>query len=532
MKSNKGYIASCLTLQMVVIPVLLTAGAFIVPAIAGPFLSISKSSVLGRDSVKFIYVLIAFFTSLIVGGTIGFIFSKTSKNKPDSAKIRYTAPIIPIVYALVFATLALMFSKNNYNSVWWGIYVFKNPMLFIFGFLLFFSGYHFVVPIAEIMGYSGFLLGILLHEQVSKTKIINTSTMSLKIVLSTTIAVAVLFVGISTRDIINNGIVELLYGKSTVASELTEFDLIKIAPFKENNGLAKLDKEASLKFKSFEEMPRLDGATAAYPVYAAFVEAVYEGLGDYYESNKNNHEKDIFSAFVSSNDYPLNIVRCSKTSDAYESLINGGTDIIFAAEPSKSHTEAIRAKGDEFVLTPIGYEAFVFFTNAKNSVENLTIKQIQDIYSGKIKNWKEAGGPNTSILPYQRPDNSGSQTIMQNKVMKDIKMLPPTKETYAGGMGEIINRVSGYRNAKNAIGYSFLYYSSSMIKNNQIKYISVNGIKPAPETIRNKTYPFTVPVYAVTLKSNSHKNTKKFIDWILSKEGQSLIEKTGYIPAK
>ncbi len=121
---------------------------------------------------------------------------------------------------------------------------------------------------------------------------------------------------------------------------------------------------------------------------------------------------------------------------------------------------------------------------------------------------------------------------MQNKVMKDIAMLEQTKETYAGGMGEMISQVASYKNAKNSIGYSFMYYSTEMIRNNQIKYIAIDGVKPTPETVRNKTYPFTVPVYAVTLKSNQKENVSRFIQWILSEEGQGLVERTGYVPAK
>jgi phosphate transport system substrate-binding protein len=158
------------------------------------------------------------------------------------------------------------------------------------------------------------------------------------------------------------------------------------------------------------------------------------------------------------------------------------------------------------------------------------MKQIQGIYTGQITSWKEVGGQNQKILPYQRPENSGSQTIMQNKVMKDLKMQDPTKETIAGGMGEMINQVASYKNAKNSLGYSFMYYSSEMIKNNQIKYIAINGVKPTPETVRNKTYPFTVPVYAVTLKSNKKENVSRLLRWVLSEEGQSLVEKTGYTP--
>lgn len=68
-----------------------------------------------------------------------------------------------------------------------------------------------------------------------------------------------------------------------------------------------------------------------------------------------------------------------------------------------------------------------------------------------------------------------------------------------------------------------------MIKSNQIKYISVDGVKPAPETVHSKKYPFTIPVYAVPLKYNPNKNMTRLIDWILSQEGQSLAAKTGYI---
>jgi phosphate transport system substrate-binding protein len=531
-KSNRGYIAAAIASQMVIVPIVLTVGLFIVSSILEQVLNTSIKSQLGTGMVRFIYILIAFFGALLAGGVVGYIFSIVSKQKPDTAKARYLAPLIPILYALVFAMLASIFSKGNFNSGWWGIYFFKNPVFFIFDLALTFSGLHFIMPVAELAGYAGFVAGILLYELVSRTAVKNKTAGCLKAVFAALFAVCIVYTWIGTGDVVNNGVIELQYGKSTIGNDLTEFDLMQIAPFKENNGLARFDGKASLQFTALDEMPRLDGATAAYPVYAAFVEAVYKGLGEYYEANRNKNDKDTFAAFVSSSEYPLDIVKCSKTGDAYERLINSQTDIIFVAEPSKAQVDRIKAKGDEFVLTPIGFEAFVFFTNKQNSVENLTIQQIQGIYSGSITNWKEVGGENRSILPYQRPEDSGSQTIMQNKVMKGINMLAPSKETHAGGMGEVISKVAGYQNARNAIGYSFMYYSSSMIKNNQIKYIAVEGVKPAPETVRNKSYPFTVPVFAVTLKSNTGKNVGKFIDWIVSEEGQSLVEKTGYVPVK
>lgn len=521
MKANRGYIISALATQMILVPILLTVGLFIAMSLFGEGLGGQR---------QFADILLAFCGAWILGLGVGFLFSKLRKSKPESAQVRYGTLFIPIIYALFFLVLTLYMAKGNYKSGWWGVYMLKNPLLVVFAFIIYFSGLPLVVPVAELMGYTGFVCGIIVQERMAGTALKEKVASKLMASFVVLFIAVVLFLGISTKDILNKGIIEVLYGKSTVGNDLTEYDLLKVAPFKVDNGLAKLDKEASLQFHKYEEMPRLDGATAAYPVYASFVQAVYQGLGDYYEANKDSRDKDIYTAFVASDTYPLNIVKCSKTIEAYERLLAGQTDLIFVAEPSKVHTAAVQAQGDEFLLTPIGSEAFVFFTNKQNPVNQLTMAQLQDIYTGEITNWQEVGGPNKSILAYQRPENSGSQTIMQNKVMKNIKMMEPSKEAYAGGMGEIIHRVAGYQNAKNAIGYSFMYYSSSMIKNNQIKYLAVDGVMPTPETVRNKSYPFTVSVYAVTLKSNTNQNVQIFIDWILSNEGQSLVEKTGYIP--
>lgn len=528
MKSNKRYTITSLLTQIVVIPILLTLGLFLILNIEG----LIPESRFGEDTLRFIYWVIAALGSLLVGGVVGFSYSERSRNKPDSAGARYLPLVLPILYALVWTILVMILAKGNYESAWWGWYLFKNPVFVVFGFILFFGGNHVAFIVAELMGYVGFAVGILLHELSSHTLILSKASRTgvLRAGLLILLAGVIIVPGIAAKDIVRDGLTEIRYGKSTLGNDLTEFDLMKIAPFKEKNGLAGLDKIASLQFTELETMPRLDGATAAYPVYGAFVEAVYKGLGEYYQANKQTSEKDNYLAFVASEKFPLNIVQCSKTDKAYERLIQGETDIIFVAEPSKAQVDAIKAKGDEFVLIPIGSEAFVFFTNAQNPIESLTMKQIQGIYTGQIIRWKEVGGQNQRILPYQRPENSGSQTIMQNKVMKDLKMQEPTKETIAGGMGEMINQVASYKNAKNSLGYSFMYYSSEMIKNNQIKYIAVNGVKPTPETVRNKTYPFTVPVYAVTLKSNKKENVSRLIQWVLSEEGQSLIEKTGYTP--
>lgn len=530
MKSNKGYVFSTLAVQFLLVPIILTGALSVLPMI---FNVTRLMDDYGRDTQQLVTSVLVFVIALLTGGAVGYIFSKTkTKTKPETSKVRYIPLLIPLVYAGMFAILATSNAAGKPSSIWWGYYTLKNPAFLIIDFVLAFMGMTLPIIVAEIMAYTGFVSGVILHEAKTKTSISDKPALGLKATFCMLFIVIIAFASWGHASIIQNGIVEVMYGQSSLGKDLTEYDLFRIAPFKDDNGLAKLGREASLQFTEFDDMPRVDGATAFYPVYAAFVESVYKGLGDYVEENKNDHEKMWYDAFVSSDKYPFNIVQCQKTSRAYERLIHGEVDIIFTLEPSKGHLEAIKAKGDQFVLTPIASEAFVFFTNIRNPIDNLTISQIQDIYAGKITNWKEVGGQNKKILPFQRPENSGSQTTMLNRVMKDIKMLEPEMETYAGGMGMMISQVANYKNAKNSIGYSFMYYSSSMIQNNQIKYIGINGVKPTPETVLNKTYPFTVPAYAVTLKSNTNENVQKFIEWILSDEGQELIHKTGYISIK
>ncbi len=284
-----------------------------------------------------------------------------------------------------------------------------------------------------------------------------------------------------------------------------EVDLYDYFPFYQYNKLKTLDEKATISIT--DNYPKLDGATAAFPVYGAVVQEIYKGL---YENNVGDY------------------VSCNKTGYAYERLINGEIDIFFGAQPSSQQITAAKEKGVKFELTPIAKEAFVFFVNSDNPIESLTLEQIQDIYLKKITNWKELGGKDEKIMPFQRPINSGSQTIMVSKVMNGIDLPNPLWEEYAGGMGEVISRVASYRNYSSSIGYSFRFYATGMKSNDKIKLIAIDGIEPTIENIQNGTYPFTIEVYAVTAGS-TNENTQILIDWITSEQGQGFIEKCGYV---
>jgi phosphate transport system substrate-binding protein len=309
----------------------------------------------------------------------------------------------------------------------------------------------------------------------------------------------------------------MLYAQNepkTVGDDVSVFEYI---PFSENSKIAILDSEPMLKFN--DNPPRLDGATALYPVYSAFVNAIYPSGdtnvgGPYWVYDTNG-----------------SIVMCNRTARAYENLISGRVDMIFCAEPSRDQMAKAAEKGLQFNMTPIGKDAFVFFVNKNNPISNLTSSQIQDIYSGNIVNWENVGGGNDVIIPYQRPNDSGSQTILQS-IMGDVPVMEPLKENVVGGMGGIIERVASYKNYENALGYSFLFFTTEMVKNEEIKLLAIDDIYPSKETIQTGGYPFSGTFYAITLAGHEDENMKKFIAWMVSEQGQYLIEKTGYVPLK
>jgi len=285
--------------------------------------------------------------------------------------------------------------------------------------------------------------------------------------------------------------------------------LYDFMPFKDDSKIARLNEEASLRLTT--QLPRLDGATALYPVYAAFVEAVYP--------------KDTY------NPYGVNsIVVSTQTNHAYERLIHGEVDMIFVAGPSKEQLALAEQYGVELNLVPIGLEAFVFFVNAENPVDNLSVEDVQKIYAGIHTNWSDVGGPNQTIQAFQRRVGSGSQTALL-RMMGDIPLMEAPKELMAGGMGGIITSTANYRNHRYSIGFSFRYYSTELVQNHQIKHLSLNGVYPSVESIRDGSYPITSSFYAVTARQNNpHLND--FIAWILSDQGQYLIESSGYVPIR
>ena len=108
-------------------------------------------------------------------------------------------------------------------------------------------------------------------------------------------------------------------------------------------------------------------------------------------------------------------------------------------------------------------------------------------------------------------------------------MTPPTSQVQ-GDMGELIDAVAEYDNAKNAFGYSYFYYVNTMYKRDTIKMISVDGVAPTIETIKNGEYPIYTNGFIVTRANDDNVNTSKWVEAVLSERGSKIIEDAGYVP--
>ena len=208
----------------------------------------------------------------------------------------------------------------------------------------------------------------------------------------------------------------------------------------------------------------------------------------------------------------------------------GVVDLILVTQPSDDELSRASQAGVELVIEPICWDAFVFITHKDNPVNSLTIEQIRQIYSGDVEYWSELGGLNQKIVAYQREQNSGSQTTMEKQVMGGLPMMPAPMARILEGMGNLVDAVSEYVNDQYSIGYTFRYYVDNLYLNEDIKILEIDGISPADENIRDRSYPFATIYYAVYRQENKDGTAGEFVAWILSEEGQRCIELAGYVP--
>ena len=269
----------------------------------------------------------------------------------------------------------------------------------------------------------------------------------------------------------------------------------------------------TVKTPSFTEdtFPRLDGSTATIPLSEGIVSALLGKSAD--EAQK----------FVNHN----------KTHAAYENLIDGKCDLIFVTPPSEEETELMKQSGEEFEITMAVKDAFVFLVNKQNPIDDISSEDLKKIYTGEITNWSQLGGEDAEIIAYQRPDNSGSQTLMYKLLVPQDQIMQAPTEMKPVGMDDLINVVSDYDEGINSIGYSVYYYASGMYTDPNSKMISVDGVYPSNETIADGSYPLSDGYYAIYRKGLSEDDPVTLLmSWLLSEEGQKIAAAQGYVQLK
>ena len=202
-----------------------------------------------------------------------------------------------------------------------------------------------------------------------------------------------------------------------------------------------------------------------------------------------------------------------------KSIIMESIDIGNASrKANEQENELIRKKQNELIETAIAIDAISIIVHKDNPINDISLKSLRLIFSGKITNWNELGGDNLEIVVISRDVSSGSfevfnHAVLHNDLLKENSMRLASNNAVA----------TTVKYTKGAIGYIGLGYV-----NDELKVLTIDGILPSKHTAQNYEYPLTRKLYMYTTKTRSDA-TQEFIDFILSELGQTIVEQQGYI---
>ena len=206
------------------------------------------------------------------------------------------------------------------------------------------------------------------------------------------------------------------------------------------------------------------------------------------------------------------------SSAGIKDTINGVAELGMSSRDLKDEEKASGAEG-----TVIAYDGIAVIVNPANKITNLTLEQLKDIYTGKVTNWKDVGGEDGQIVVVSREDGSGTRDAFQEIVGYKSEELV-ADATIGDGSGNIKTTVAGN---KNSIGFvSFSYVDDT------VSAIEVNGVKPEEELAKSGEYKLSRPFLIVTKKDTLTDEGQKVIDYILSEEGQKIVEEDKLIKLK
>lgn len=209
-------------------------------------------------------------------------------------------------------------------------------------------------------------------------------------------------------------------------------------------------------------------------------------------------------------------------------LINGTTDICNSSRPMKnSEREKLKQRFNSLgVEIKVAKDGLSVYANDSNPVHELSLEQIKAIYTGKVTNWKQVGGPDKKIVVYGRENSSGTYVYFRDFVLQGEDFTATMQSL--PGTAAVVNAVS---KDKFGIGFGGAAYAKGIRIMKVKKDNNSPSFEPNAETIKAGTYPITRFLYLYT-RSRPTGVMKEYIDWILSSEGQQMVTKVGYFPVK
>jgi phosphate transport system substrate-binding protein len=214
------------------------------------------------------------------------------------------------------------------------------------------------------------------------------------------------------------------------------------------------------------------------------------------------------------------------------SLVNGTVDIANASRQIKQEEiDQAKANGVDPVEHVIARDAIAVIVNPENPVSELTLKQISDIYSGKISNWQEVGGEDRPIVRLSRETNSGTHVYFLETVLR----LGRSKDKTLFSMDTLLlpsseGIVAEVRQNPNAIGYDGLGYVPKDLKMIAIaKEAGGAYVLPSIPTVNDKSYPIARDLYMYT-NGEPTGAVKQYLDWIMSEAAQQIVADLGFVP--
>ena len=207
-------------------------------------------------------------------------------------------------------------------------------------------------------------------------------------------------------------------------------------------------------------------------------------------------------------------------------LINGTTDIAESSRPMKDaeKTSVKDRRGKEVLELPVAVDGLAVYVHEQNPISELSLAQLKSIYTGVVKNWSQVGGRDEKIILYSRENSSGTYAYFKEHVLENSDYFP-TAQTLPG-TAAVINAVA--RDTR-GIGYGGIAYGKG-IKHLRVKKDDKSpAIEPSMDNVLQGKYPISRYLYWY-LAGQPAGDMQKLAQWVVSKEGQDIVEKVGYYP--